>query len=272
MVLACGSGGGSSAPFFVSQQQEIEIGATVHADIIKETPLLADGPITQYMAKLGAELVPYSRRPQLVHHFYVLDTEQINAFAAPGGHVYVTVGLMRHLNSRAELAGVIGHEVGHISGYHGANAVQTAVLTGVLSNVIFGADSNWGGVAEWVVGIYLGTAHSKDLELEADDFGVEFALAAGYNPWGLVDFFEFLLRETGPSLEIASWLSSHPKHEDRIAASTAQLEGLEITREDATLKWEDMAMPYADIKMQLPAPKPVVEEEAPADGDAGSEG
>ncbi|MFT7623727.1 MAG: putative Zn-dependent protease [Myxococcota bacterium] len=257
-LTACGGlTGVGGTSLFVSEAQEIEIGQEVHLEIIQETPLLENAALTAYVTALGQQLVVVSDRPHLEHQFFVLDTEQINAFAAPGGFVYVTVGLMRKVNSRAELAGVMGHEVGHVSGLHGVRTMESQQLTGVLSDWLLGEDSSLGEVVGWATGTYLQTAHSQDMELEADMLGVTYAHKAGYNPWGIVDFFTLLRDLVGDSDPVSSFLSSHPEPAERIDESSKQIDGLGVAKDQAGLVIDDAAAPFmgwADVQGQLPAP------------------
>lgn len=252
-----GDGGGGS--FLISEQQEIEIGAEVHAGIIKDYPLLTDPTVVGYVAKLGQQIVAKSRRPALQHQFFVLDTDVINAFAAPGGFVYVTTGLMRNMASRAELAGVLGHEVGHVSAYHGVEALELEFGLGLLIDMVLGSDSAAGQVVGYATGFYWNTAHSRDQELESDMLGVEFSYEAGYNPWGLVDFFEFLGQVSAGGDPISDFMSSHPSSTDRITESSAQIEALGVTKTQAGLVIDDSNdgfMSYDELKKLLPAEQP----------------
>lgn len=253
-----GDGGGGS--FLISEQQEIDIGAEVHAGILQEYPLYANAAVVSYVTALGQQIVVKSRRPNLAHQFFVLETDVINAFAAPGGYVYVTTGLMRNMGSRAELAGVLGHEVGHVSAYHGVEALELEFGLGLLIDMVLGSDSAAGQVVGYATGFYWNTAHSRDQELESDTLGVEFAHAAGYNPWGLVDFFEFLGAVSGGSGDpISKFMSSHPSSTDRITESSAQIEALGVTKTQAGLVVDDsndVFMSYVELMKLLPAEQP----------------
>ena len=266
-IAGCGSSADGEAPraWFVSEQKEIEIGQSVHDQIIQESPVYTDAVLTDYVTALGEELVAVSQRPTLQHHFYVLDTEQVNAFAAPGGYVYVTIGLLRVLESRAQLAGVLGHEVAHVAASHGARTMETSLLASLIADLLIGDENATRQVVDWVVGFYQNTAHSQDFEEEADRLGVDNAYAAGYNPWGLVDFFEKLQAIVGAPDSVSAFLSSPPPPASRIEAGPLKINGLSIKKDDPTLILDDGAapyIPYAQLQASLPAPKP---DEEPAD-------
>ena len=226
----------------VSEAQEIQIGQQAHAELtdVKNggTRLFQEPTVNAYVNQIGAELVAKSARPNLTHQFFVLDTPEINAFAIPGGYVYVTTALIKNMKTRAELAGVMGHEVGHISAYHGAEAIQTNLGLFILSGIFLG-EGEAAEVLNFVVGSYLNTAHSQEQELEADELGVEYSSAAGYNPWGLVDFFGFIGDLSGTSDPVSDFLSSHPAPTERISEASAQIEKLGIAKDDPKYEYQD---------------------------------
>lgn len=264
ILAGCGEGG--LASFLISDEQELEIGQQVHAELIAETPVLANQEVTDYVAALGAQMVPLSPRNHLQHQFFVLDTEQVNAFAVPGGYIYVTVGLLRNTTSRSELAGVVGHEIGHIAGRHGAEAMQTSIIATMLSDYLLGDTGVLQQIVEWLTGTYLQGAHSQEKELEADRFGVEFAAGANYNPWGIVTFFEFIERLQGGSSDdfFSKWLLSHPQPDTRIEQAEGIIMGLGIARDEQGYVVDEADPPFRpieEIKALLPPP--------PADGGNG---
>ena len=254
LCLAFGCEGTSpSAPLFISEAQEIETGREVHQEIITEYELLpvsGNEALYSYVDSLGQEIVATSLRPELEHQFFILNTELINAFAAPGGFVYVTTGLMRNVSSKSELASILGHEVGHISAYHGAKAMERSLGLSLFSELLLGDSEATAQVVNFVVGTYLNTAHSQDQELQADSLGIDFARDASYNPWGLVDFFTWLDMLSEDSM--FSFLSSHPEPSERITESSTRLQDLGITEDDSAYVRDDPDMPYADIIALLP--------------------
>ncbi|MEC8023103.1 MAG: M48 family metalloprotease [Myxococcota bacterium] len=247
LIAACGAND-TSPPLFISESQEIETGQEVHRELVTEYDLLPrDGneEVYAYVETLGQEVVQASLRPELTHFFYILDTELVNAFAAPGGYVYVTTGLMQNISSKAELASILAHEVGHISAYHGAKAMESSLALSLFSELLLGDSEATAEVVEFVVGTYLSTAHSQDQELQADRLGIEFVTRAAYNPWGIVDFFTWLDAITEASM--FSFLSSHPEPYERILESSAEINRLGITTDDPSYTVDDPDTPYTAI-------------------------
>jgi predicted Zn-dependent protease len=245
----------ASPPLFISEAEEVEAGREVHKEIISEyelLPRIGNELLYDYVESLGQEIVQASLRPELEHHFYILNTELVNAFAAPGGFIYVTTGLMRMVSTKSELAGVLGHEVAHVSAYHGAKAMERALGLSLFNELLLGDYEATAQVVDFVVGTYLNTAHSQDQELQADQLGIEFALDASYNPWGIVDFFTWLDGLSEDSM--FSFLSSHPEPSERISESSAELNQLGITQDDRGYIRDDPDMPYSDVLALLPMP------------------
>ncbi|MHB1438861.1 MAG: M48 family metalloprotease, partial [Thiobacillus sp.] len=123
----------------MSEQQEIQLGAQAHQDVLKEYAALDNPALQGYVNEVGQRLAQQSHRPHLQWHFTVVDSPDVNAFALPGGYVYITRGLMAYLNSEAELAGVVGHEIGHVTARHGVrqqSASTAAGLGAVLGSIL----------------------------------------------------------------------------------------------------------------------------------------
>lgn len=206
----------------VSQQQEVQMGQQYAAQIAQQLPLVRDPEVNRYINVLGDSIARLTKRGDLDWHFYVVDAKEINAFAVPGGYVYVNRGLIEHANRMDELAGVLGHEIGHVVKRHtvkqmqqmqGANVGVTlaCVLTGVCNSDVANAAINVGGSA-------LFAKFSRDDETQADEEGVKNVVAAGISPEGMVSMFQTLLdeRKSHPSA-VDTWFASHPLEESRIA-------------------------------------------------------
>lgn len=206
----------------VSQQQEVQMGQQYAAQIAQQLPLVRDPEVNRYINVLGDSIARLTKRGDLDWHFYVVDAKEINAFAVPGGFVYVNRGLIEHADKMDELAGVLGHEIGHVVKRHtvkqmqqmqGANVGVTlaCVLTGVCNSDVANAAINVGGSA-------LFAKFSRDDETQADEEGVKNVVAAGISPEGMVSMFQTLLdeRKSHPSA-VDTWFASHPLEESRIA-------------------------------------------------------
>jgi len=120
----------------MSEQQEIALGASQHPQILKQYPLYDDPELQAYVDRIGQAIARQSHRAELPFTFSVVDSADINAFALPGGYIYVTRGIMAYLNSEAELAGVLGHEVGHVTARHGVRQQSAQSVTGLLGVVL----------------------------------------------------------------------------------------------------------------------------------------
>jgi len=175
----------------MSEQQEIQMGAEAHQDVLKEYAALPNPGLQAYVDEVGKRLAKQSHRPNLPWHFTVVDSPDVNAFALPGGYVYITRGLMAYLNSEAELAGVIGHEIGHVTARHGVRqqSATTAVgLGAVLGSILVPGMNNQAGASllqtlaqAWTAG------YGREHELESDRLGAEYLAKTGYRPQAMID-------------------------------------------------------------------------------------
>ena len=182
---------GENEVMLFSEKAEVSMGADVDRSISQEYGLYQDPLLTRYIERVGRRLVPHTHRPNLVYHFSVLDTPVINAFAAPGGYIYVTRGILALMNSEAEMAAVLGHELGHVNARHSMRQMSNAILlnTGLLAaSLINKKVARFAGLASVGVQLLL-LKYSRDDEYQADSLGVEYARKAGYNPGEVIDFF-----------------------------------------------------------------------------------
>ena len=167
------------------------MGAQAHQDVLKEYAALANPELQAYVNEIGQRLAKQSHRPELKWHFTVVDSPDVNAFALPGGYVYITRGIMAYLNSEAELAGVIGHEIGHVTARHGVrqqSASTAAGLGAVLGSILVPGMGNQAGATllqtlaqAWTAG------YGREHELESDRLGAEYLAKAGYNPQAMIE-------------------------------------------------------------------------------------
>jgi len=204
---------------------EIEQGREADQQIEAQYGFYEDEALGAYVTRIGDRMAELSERPHLPWTFRVLDSPVVNAFALPGGFVYVTRGLVAYAGSEAELAGVIGHEIGHVTGRH-SKARQTgsfisglAIFAGaLLSDTVRDLVSL--GVPQLAAGLVL-TKYSRGQELDADERGIRYATQAGYNPYGIGGFFETLqsLEESSDRKKLPGWISTHPQVDDRIERS-----------------------------------------------------
>jgi predicted Zn-dependent protease len=204
---------------------EIEQGREADKQIEAQYGFYQDEELNAYVTAIGERMAALSERPTLPWTFRVLDSPVVNAFALPGGFVYVTRGLLAYAGSEAELAGVIGHEIGHVTGRHSRSRQRSslfanlAILAGaLLSDTV--RDLVELGVPQLAAGLAL-TKYSRDQELDADHRGIGYATQAGYNPYGIGGFFETLqsLEAQSDSRRLPGWVSTHPQVDDRIERS-----------------------------------------------------
>ncbi len=205
----------------LSEQDEMHLGRETDRDIIRQYGLYEDPKLTAYVQEMAKRIGLVSHRPHLTYECKILDAAVINAFAVPGGYVYFTRGILAVLNSEAELAGVMGHEVGHIAARHSARQYSRAQLAqlGLGVGSILVDSSLITGVAQLGVGM-LFLRFSRDHEREADDLGVEYASKAGYDAMALAHFFESLerLHPESDRSGLPGWFSTHPNPENRISS------------------------------------------------------
>lgn len=206
----------------VSQQQEVQMGQEYSAQIAQQLPLINDPEVVRYINVLGDSIANVTKRSDLDWHFYVVNSPEVNAFAVPGGYVYVNRGLIERASTMDELAGVLGHEIGHVVKRHtvkqmqqqqGANIGVTlaCILTQVCNNQATGTAINLGATA-------LFAKFSREDETEADEEGFKNVVRAGISPKGLVTMFQKLINERKATPgAVDAWFATHPLEENRIA-------------------------------------------------------
>lgn len=194
----------------LSDQEEIALGSKINQQILSSDYKLLDDPaIAKYVDRVGQGLVPYSKRPNISYHFQVVQNKQVNAFATTGGYVYVTSGLLATAANEAQIAGIIGHEMGHIGARHLITDMRKqAIESGIASAA--GLDRST--AVNLGVQLALNLPGSRRHEFEADQLGVFTISQAGYDPRALPAFMKNLLN----SGSVPAFLSSHPATPDRI--------------------------------------------------------
>lgn len=205
----------------ISEAQEIQYGVEGDKEICAEYGVIDNPALTAYVERIGLNMSRISHRPNLDWHFRVLDTPVINAFAVPGGYIYVTRGILTYLNDEAELAGVIGHEIGHVCARHTARSIsqQQMAMIGLQLGYAFSEKlRNLSGLAEFGVSM-LFLKFSRDDERQSDNLGVEYASKQAYDTKRMAAFFETLERMSGGEESgLPDWFSTHPNPENRVAA------------------------------------------------------
>jgi predicted Zn-dependent protease len=190
--------------------------------------------LNDYVNGVGQRMVPYSHRPNLQYHFAVLDTPVVNAFAAPGGFIYVTRGILALMNSEAELAVVLGHEMGHVNARHSVKRLSGLMLGSVLNKNV----AKFAGLAS--VGMQLlFLKFSRSDEYQADSLGIQYARQAAYSPGEMLRFFTALenMSSESSSHKIPTFLSTHPMTSDRIAKVKARMCAWRSKRNPTCARW-----------------------------------
>ena len=228
MLTSFACGGAVQNFNIVSDAQEIEMGGQFSNEIEKELKLFTDPEVVKYIQDLGQDLAKVSKRADITYHIKVVDTDDVNAFALPGGFLYVNRGLISIADTESELAGVMGHEIGHVVGRHGAKSLSRQYGLQILTGLIVGRDPSVSRqIAAQFAGIggTLGMFHySREAEREADALGVQELYDAGIDPDGIAKFFEKLmsLHESEPS-GLSSLFSTHPPSSERVQNARADI-------------------------------------------------
>jgi predicted Zn-dependent protease len=214
----------------VSEAQEISMGQQSDGQILEQFGAYDDDGLQVYVSDLGQSLAARSERPQLEWSFRVLDDPLVNAFALPGGYIYITRGILAHFNNEAELASVLGHEIGHVTARHSVSQISKAQLAqlGLSVGAVLAPDNLEGlvGLAETGLGL-LFLKYGRDDERQADELGLRYMIDAGYDPEPMTDVFETLGRIVGDDGDRApTWASTHPHPEDREERISQQIDAL----------------------------------------------
>jgi beta-barrel assembly-enhancing protease len=223
-VVGCLGGAGVAAGCApqVSTQQEVQLGADYSRQINRQLPMLNDGPTINYVNQIGQQLAQIADPRGIRYNFYVVNSDVVNAFALPGGYIYVNRGLIERADNLSEFAGVLAHEIGHVAERHSIEQLQRAQNANLGLQVLYGVllGRNPSGVEQ--AGIQVGgsavfAGYGRDAEREADAVGVGYMVRAGYNPIGMATFFEELLsmQQRQPS-RVEQWFSTHPTTQERV--------------------------------------------------------
>lgn len=226
LLTACSTNpvSGENQLALLSEGEEANTGRQAHQEVLAQTPPYRDARLQGYVSSIGRTMAAYSHRNYLPYTFTVLDDPAVNAFALPGGYIYITTGLMAYLNSEAELAGVLAHEVGHVAARHNVSRASWSMVGELAAKVIAEKTGN----AELISTLgELGLRqYGRDQELQADGLAAEYLARAGYDPAAMVNVIATLQaydQFTGGSAEpYRDLLSTHPSHDQRLQQLIAQ--------------------------------------------------
>jgi predicted Zn-dependent protease len=288
VMVGCQSTGGSTALGLVTgtnpedirgattdidEPEEIELGRTVATGLGSRYKLLRDEPLTRYVALVGNSVALQSDRPDIRYYFGVLDTDEVNAFAAPGGYVFITRGTLALMRDEATLAAVLGHEVGHIALHHHNETIKTqrkaAVTKGVGGRILDIGSGFIPGAAGTATSIarstgvfgFLGDGlvdfalkgFSRAEEEQADVVGLKYATRAGYDPAGLRNFLK-AVQDSGSQPSTSKFFSTHPGAADRLKEQENQLKTAPAGGRRAAARFETAMGASAKPAAAQPAP------------------
>src|SRR3954467_10213345 len=211
---------GKSELSLVSESQEIQMGQEASKEVAQSIGIYNDAKINDYVASIGKRIAANSERPNLPWEFHVVDDASVNAFALPGGFIYVTRGLLASINDEAELATVVGHEIGHVTNRHSVQQIskqQLAQLGLGVGSILSSDIAKFGQLASAGLSV-LFLKYSRDAENQADLAGFRYALQQGYDVREMTKVMETLDRisQTSGGGKLPEWLATHPNPENRI--------------------------------------------------------
>ena len=231
-----------------SEQDEIAMGQQTHEQISQQYGIYNDPDVNTYVTRVGSSMTQFTHRPHLEYHFSVLDTPVVNAFAVPGGYIYVTRGILALMNSEAELAVVLGHEMGHVNARHSMRRLsnsmmaQIGLVAGSVVSKTFADIANLAGAGLQLLFLQ----YSRNDEREADSLGVSYSRSGQYNPAKMIDFFGALekMGDLSGGQALPGFLSTHPLTSERIENTKAMIQetdsGLMVRGQDYLGRLQNM--------------------------------
>jgi predicted Zn-dependent protease len=209
---------------FITDAQEVQLGQATVAQILQQYPLVRDPALNAYVTGVGRKVAAVSDRPNLAYQFFIIDSKDINAFAAPGGFVFVTTAALRFMQDEAQLAGVLAHEVGHVAKKHSVSAIRKQLVAqGIASAVLGEHSSQLVAIAANIGAGLILKGFDRKAELEADQLGAVYAYRANYDPVELTRFLGALGKAVGETPEWLQPVSDHPRSDDRVVKLNALL-------------------------------------------------
>jgi predicted Zn-dependent protease len=212
----------------LNEKKEIRLGREVAANLVGAAPLVNDVALQEYVNRVGVWLALHTDRPKLPWRFGVLDTGGVNAFATPGGYIFITRGLLLHMRDEAELAGVLAHEISHVTARHALETMRKGALAGLASDAL-GEYAKQKGEESISKLVSAGTEiYSRGLDKEdefaADRMGAVIAARAGYDPFALASVLQTLMSINPKSDSVALMFKTHPEPEKRLKVLVKAME------------------------------------------------
>lgn len=220
--------GGKTSLIFIPTAQEVAIGAGMAKQLATTEKELPDPRWQEYLNEVGQKMAAVCDRRDIEYHFTVIESDQVNAFAAPGGFIYFYTGLLKEMDDESQMAAVMAHEISHVVARHGAKRLQTILGVSLALELAGGSESN--ETLQTAIGVGMGLAlagYSRQNEREADDFGLTYLVRAGYNPAGMPGMLRKLAAlGEGDSNVFERLVSSHPETQERIRNSQQRITGM----------------------------------------------
>lgn len=202
----------------ISDEQEVRIGSQINELLLEQQYQPYENPqVNQYVQQVGERLVAQSDRRDIPYRFQVVESDQVNAFAVPGGYIYVTTGLLRTAENEAQLASVLAHEIAHVNERHSVEQLKRQVLAQGIADTA-GLDSSTLAQIGYQLAVEL--PYTREFEYEADEVGLDILQASDYAPIAAINFFENLMEQDGTP----EFLRTHPTTENRIEALREQID------------------------------------------------
>ncbi len=232
----------------MSEQSEIALGRKTNKEVLQHYIVYDDPELQAYVSRVGEELAKNSHRNNLIYRFTVLDSKDVNAFALPGGYIFITRGLMAYLNSEAQLAAVLGHEIGHVTARHAVRQYSAAQITGIgtaLASIFIPGMNQVGSQLMQIMGSALLRGYGREHELEADKLGAEYVARTNYDTESMLDVIQVLkdqetfetqrAKSEGREPRIYHGLfSTHPDHDTRLQEIVAHASKYQSQTESRT--------------------------------------
>ena len=245
----------------VSSDQETQMGEQYAREINAQLPMVEDPAINDYLTQVGDSIAHHTSRSDLDWHFYLVNSHQVNAFSLPGGYVYVNRGLIETTDRFDELAGALGHEIGHVIQRHSVKQLQSSQKIGIVATIACTltnvCNSGLGQVAINVGGSAVIARHSRHDEFQADSEGIENVARVGFDPEGIPALFETLIKERKfQPTAVDGWFSSHPLEESRIENAKRLIDVTEGAHRGGLLQDMPSYHAFKDRVARLPEPPP----------------
>ena len=231
LLTACATNPVTGGSDFVlmSEDEEIRLGHKYSTAVLQEMPAYKNPVLEELVQRIGKQLATHSHRPNLDYQFTIVDSTSVNAFALPGGYIFITRGMLAYLNSEAELAAVLGHEIGHVTARHSVRQQSTAAITGILG-VVVAASTGISGIDSLtdMAGTAIVRGYGREHELEADRLGAEYLAKSGYDPEAMLEVVGVLKNQEAFEVAIArkedrdpnvyhGLFSTHPDNDARFS-------------------------------------------------------